>query len=553
MIIKFFYQYKTLIEIVFLIIIALILHYIISWAGINLTDEGFILSYSRRILDGQIPHKDFISIRPVLSPIIHLPTLLLNKDYIIWISRLVVWVEVIFISWFFIKTLFSYFNLNLDFKTTIALTAISFMVSFQKFHLMAWHTLDGLFLIFLGIYLIKQSKNNTLKSLAYFIISLSSLCKQNFLVVPIAVLILNSDWRKFHLWLVILLPIIFYSLYFFNIGVIDDLMNQLLTQTDLISTGFLVYFNIYTVFGILLGVILTSVIKVKAVKLPTSDKNHKSILPILILIICVYIIILYSKDFSNDIKGTLFNLTFYIFGILLGITFNIFIKKENPALVKFNLIIIIIAWSASISVGYNSPSLMLGILLLQILFALYKISDYNFGLNKRLIISILSLTIIVFLYVRMNYIYYEQPARNLNYPINNLINGTANIKTNSKTFAFLKEISDKIFEYKKEKKTYIILPSSAIFWLASEETNPLPIDWVQSTELKNSKLYERVKNQILSQSKGTKIILMKYYPEFIYKSKIYIKNDDKFYPIVGFVRNNFKKIEDKEFLEIFEL
>jgi hypothetical protein len=39
-------------------------HLLYSSLGLNPTDDGFTLAYARRILDGQIPHRDFVIIRP---------------------------------------------------------------------------------------------------------------------------------------------------------------------------------------------------------------------------------------------------------------------------------------------------------------------------------------------------------------------------------------------------------------------------------------------------------------------------------------------------------
>jgi len=47
-------------------------HFAFSSLGFPATDEGFVLAYSRRILAGQVPHRDFIFIRPAGSPIAHL-------------------------------------------------------------------------------------------------------------------------------------------------------------------------------------------------------------------------------------------------------------------------------------------------------------------------------------------------------------------------------------------------------------------------------------------------------------------------------------------------
>src|SRR6266700_1685240 len=83
----------------FLILVPLLSHSSFSWMGFTPTDEGFTLAYSRRMLDGQVPHRDFIIIRPFLSPLIHVPIVMLGGAYTFWMSRLFVWFELTSIAW----------------------------------------------------------------------------------------------------------------------------------------------------------------------------------------------------------------------------------------------------------------------------------------------------------------------------------------------------------------------------------------------------------------------------------------------------------------------
>src|SRR5437763_16808850 len=86
----------------FLLLIPLIFHLLFSWMGFTPTDEGFTLAHSRRILDGQVPHRDFIIIRPFFSPLLHVPEVLVVVDYIFWLSRMFVCFQLAFLfcMWF---------------------------------------------------------------------------------------------------------------------------------------------------------------------------------------------------------------------------------------------------------------------------------------------------------------------------------------------------------------------------------------------------------------------------------------------------------------------
>src|SRR3954454_6299603 len=85
--------------VLFILTVTISAHVLFSWMGFTPTDEGFTLAYSRRLMDGQIPHRDFIIIRPFLSPLLHIPLLIWGGGYVFWISRLFVWCELASIAW----------------------------------------------------------------------------------------------------------------------------------------------------------------------------------------------------------------------------------------------------------------------------------------------------------------------------------------------------------------------------------------------------------------------------------------------------------------------
>ena len=82
-----------------LVVLAAGLHFLYSPLGFNPTDEGFVLAYSRRVLDGQVPHRDFISIRPAGSAYLHAPELAIGGQRALWMSRAAVWLQFVVIAW----------------------------------------------------------------------------------------------------------------------------------------------------------------------------------------------------------------------------------------------------------------------------------------------------------------------------------------------------------------------------------------------------------------------------------------------------------------------
>ncbi len=62
------------------LIVPTLAHLLFSWMGFSPIDDGFTLAYGRRILEAEVPHRDFI-IRPFISPLIHVPCVLFGGDY----------------------------------------------------------------------------------------------------------------------------------------------------------------------------------------------------------------------------------------------------------------------------------------------------------------------------------------------------------------------------------------------------------------------------------------------------------------------------------------
>src|SRR5215210_1861216 len=244
---------NVLVSVAFLLIVPALAHLLFSWRGFNLVDDGFTLAYSRRILEGQVPHRDFIIIRPFLSPLIHTPFVLFGGDYTYWTSRFFVWFQFACISWAWVCVVNRAFDnpFNNTMKLLVALA--SFAASVHYFVLTAWHTVDGLFLASIGVWLLLAQKQTTRRVIGYLLIAAAYLCKQSFLfMAPLSILLLG-DWREKKYWLTITLPAIVYCAYLMATGSFSEAVIQLSSQSGIVSTGVLSYLNFGTLLGVLAG------------------------------------------------------------------------------------------------------------------------------------------------------------------------------------------------------------------------------------------------------------------------------------------------------------
>lgn len=117
--------------------------------GLVSPDDGFILAQSRRILSGQIPHRDFISPRPVGSALLHCIDFAVPLP-LISASRLVSAIEVVAYTLAFAGLTFRK-PLRRWSIAQVAAAAAAVFVNLHSFPLMAWHTIDGLLLVALGV------------------------------------------------------------------------------------------------------------------------------------------------------------------------------------------------------------------------------------------------------------------------------------------------------------------------------------------------------------------------------------------------------------------
>src|ERR671917_727061 len=347
---------NVLVSVAFLLVVPTLAHLLFSWRGFAPVDDGFTLAYGRRILEGQVPHLDFIIIRPFLSPLIHTPFVLFGGDYTYWISRFFVWFQFACISWAWVCIVNRAFDNPFDNTTKIFIALTSFAASVHYFVLTAWHTVDGLFLSSIGAWLLLTQERPKGRVIGYLLIAAAYLCKQSFLfVAPLAVLLLG-DWREKKYWLTIALPAAGYCAYLFVTGSLSEAVLQLASQSGLVSTGVRSYLNFGFLLGILAGYCAMFLLSASAVPLlPTSRAPRYAGASILIAMPAAFIAIgLY--------RGSLAAVSFGVVGMVLGTVLYLAWKGigRGEDKVSVTLLALLLAWSASLSVGYNFPALLLG-------------------------------------------------------------------------------------------------------------------------------------------------------------------------------------------------
>lgn len=540
-------------SILFLVLVPISAHLLFSSLGFNPTDDGFTLAYSRRIIEGQIPHRDFISIRPALSPVLHIPFVLWGGDYTYMASRLFVWFQLACIAWIWVSLLEkgtaarSFSSLE---KVSIGL--ICFAVSAHVFPIMAWHTIDGLFLMSIGCALCLTG-NSTTKTIGYLLISLAYLCKQSFIFVAPLTLVVLSDWRNTKYWLAILAPGALYTTLLLITGAMPDGILQLTSQTNIVSTGFGAYFNREALLGVVVGYLCTRLIMGSTpLRLPLSRVSQEWLgLATLAVIPPLYV----SWTF---VTGTYIYVTsFGVFGLAVGVLGCILLDSVEWRLLQLRvgLLVLIMAWSSSISIGKNTPNLGSGELLA--LLSAYTYPAIRQKLDKpgsKYVYAggllALSVTVIAsFGTARTLFIYRDQAAPSLTRKLDAILPGGKGIRTNENTYEFLLNLHEAIRIAQDLGSTYSIIPDGAGWWVKSAQANPLSIDWAWPTELDRPELVLRVTSQLESMRSSNIAIVQKVEAKDLARG--FVPLDDKYYAVVEYVRSHFSKIYETSLFELY--
>ena len=139
------YQYLPFFVLFFLVILT---HHLFSWIGFHPTEEGVDLALSRRILEGQIPHRDFITIRPVGAALLQIPLLLIGGDKVFWLNRLNLIFQCFGIAWFSLSIISRWLKLSFSWYERIFMIIVGFVLTSHNF--LSLYTINGLFLLLWG-------------------------------------------------------------------------------------------------------------------------------------------------------------------------------------------------------------------------------------------------------------------------------------------------------------------------------------------------------------------------------------------------------------------
>jgi hypothetical protein len=480
--------------VLFLLLAPLVFHLLFSWAGFNPTDDGVVLAGSRRLLDGQVPHRDFIAIRPAGSLLLHVPTLWIGGDSCLWLGRYVVWLEFAIIAWAWTSIVHCLFDRPFSDmeRVLIALTGLALAV--HTYPLMPWTTIDGLCLASIGFWLRLRSSGMAGKVGGYVLLGAACLCRQAFVPLVPAALLFLGDWRTIRFWVAAAAPAVLYVLYLATHGAIDDAMVQFSSRSELVTVGLSRYFfHILVPWGVILGYVgLRTILSSTPWKiLPNRFAALPKLLAMTALCAAMGLCAL-----SIGI-ATMREVSFLLFAVALG-CFGCLVEKQGwrSKRILAGLLVLATAWCVSISFGYNSPALACGALA-PFLMACVGMAGATGDLgalgrrvNCGLAIVLAIASVAILQKGRLQFSYRDRSAAELKQPLGEVLAGGNHIRTNETTYAFLGDLRAAVQQC--GKREYAVIPDLPAWWIRSPQRNPLAIDWAYFGELPSQPLLDRV-------------------------------------------------------------
>ena len=559
----------------------------INKEGFNPSDDGVVIAQSYRIINGEIPHKDFISIRPVFSGIMHsihffspFPLVVSGRIFTLieYYAYSVIWVYLLMIM-FMKGTRKEYFHVFLP------LIFVSFFLNLNTYHLYPWTTIDGILFSILGFffYFKGKSKNkylwkSILFSIALFSVSLGSLSKQSF-IFPAAllyVLIILDLFRekKYGLIPLIILagatPYLAYLAFLFANNIIPEFVRQMSGRTEFFKTAVIRYAisflrsKILILHILTLAIVIFDIYSVKnkfslhtGLKKLITFNNNKFTIAVISTYLSALIFLSFRFILHNDYHSLPFEFLWIFLIILLLSYYKNVLSKDQVLLCITG---IIIAWSASISLGANSPVYTSGIMVSASIMLIYNYFKHAgiFPLHSKLrFIVYVSILVMMHgfyfaaIYGQTKYNYRELASKHLKMELKDMFPEFGNIVTNHNTYNYYNDFVDVYNEFDLQNR-FVLLPNNAIIYPLLKSRNPFPLDWMQGAEFIGSE--EKLNNMVLNvlETKDVYLIIDKFdSKEMAYGFKT-MNYDTIDYPYMKLIKEKCIKIDhDSEYFDIY--
>jgi hypothetical protein len=522
----------------------IVISFFLAPLGFSPTDDGYILSMGSKVFNGEIPHKDFISIRPIGSSLISLYSFLpFVNEYQLLSTRIVCTAELLLIVWFWLQIVARFYKISHSTFLVVATTIVATTITIHDFPFMAWHTIDGVFFCSLALFI--RSKSIVTPSqwnvvFTYLLMGMSVLCKQSFAPMIIAILIVFQDYKKPVAYVgIALFPLFYVAWISFNGGLLD-LVSQLTAQSKILGVGFKRYLiDLWFIGGTMCGGLLWYLSK----KVSTNTFFSSKVALFITLVSCLLLDLIFGENLSKS--------SVLLFGVMSILSLQSLIAQRSHSIIL--TVVTALAWSSALSIGYSFPSLLSGAMLVVLFFEFGIEKSINNRTNWKYItaLSIVgALFIVGFINARTTKIYREATANSLTYPLGDVLTNGKGIVTNKTTYSFLNDAT--MIRRKYSTASIIFAPYLAGIYASSHTPHPTISTWSRDLELPNDVLKQRFENNLnVLSSKGSFFAISKYRVEQLATQLTLLNQNTSDSPVVHFAKNNLRLVDSTRFFYIY--
>lgn len=463
--------------------------------GFNPTDEGMVLAYANRIVGGQVPHRDFITPRPVGASLLHMvdlfaPGPLLIRSHVITLAEMTT-IAILFGVLVFRATPTRW---TLP-QTSLVLAAL--VIDLHTFPLMEWSTVDGVLLTLVGLVLLRPLSGTpprlAQRCSGLFIAGAAVTMKQSFVLAPILASAVASwpalargrpaFFRRFlGSGVIAAAPSAMYVGVLAALGAGPAMATQLTSQRDINPLA------VFGAGGIQVVALLAAIVAVAGLGIWWMRATHPTWEPgarvagAIAELSCLLILAFGRLSIGGNWGDELVQL------LLVSTA----VRALDGRRIDVDAILVAaIAWMTTLSYGYNNPDLVAGGVALVLVWRAAKSLDSSpihvvvSSAWKRTtagaVIAIVSLGASVA--ARTHEVYRDPPAAQLTASAST-IPALSGIAIDPTTQHYLTDITGCIRRY--PARSVAVLPDNQILYLTLGIHNPFPIDWMIPSDYEGS-------------------------------------------------------------------
>ncbi len=461
--------------------------------GFNPSDQGFILAQVWRVLHGEIPQVDVLGPRPFGSAYLHLIDHLVPAPLMIG-SSFVMMVQLTVATFALVAFLTGTSPLDWG-PLRLGLVFTATLVGLNTYPLMAWHTVDGLFLVAVGWWLLDsglRSGSRWRRWLGLFCLGFAIIVKQSFLfAAPIGLLILlfhpaapPKKWPRLLGDVLVLgaAPLLYFGMVTVA-GGLRSAIAQLSQGTQTWGEGL---FQIWTAdFGgredprtyvvpVLAGLIVLAAAWSARARLGEPGRWLRVVTASCVVAVVVFVVADGGFEHAGSWPVTLLWL------FLAAAAFDAVVRKRLP---WQYLAIAALGWMISLSWGYPLPGLLTGIFALGVLEAVVPPDLPRPPRFAGAVLGVLAfvLAALQLLSAHDKAPYADRPQGELTKDLGDVAPAMRGVRTNPSVYTYVAQIRGCLDRYPASRVA--VLPDNAFVAPIFGVRNPFPLDWPLPMEL----------------------------------------------------------------------